>query len=659
MNKTSYLNHIQGLRAIAVIFVIFYHLTKNFSFGYVGVDIFFVISGFVISKSIYENLNNKNYIIYFFFKRLRRILPVLLFVLVISMIAYFILGNLVNSDRVIKTFITSTLGISNIYFLRNKEDYFAENLDNLFIHTWSLGVEEQFYFFYPFLFLIIFFLKKEKIFLYFLSSIIILSLIYFIIESDVNKYFWSPFSRFWEIGFGCLIFFFRNNFKIIKKIIFFSFLLIIFFYIFNLLDLKKIFLFLTISSTGYLITLNKKNNLRIFLEHKYLLFVGKISYSLYLVHYPFLYFLNIYFETNLINNLTYLLIIFITSTLTYKFIEKPFKKIKFQLNNKSKKVLVSIPISLMIAIFLIYNFSGLRPSFNFNNIEEFKKINLISNKFQKYFINTTSYKEFTFENISPKKCLMNSFDKKIILERCFQKNNSNNLILAAGDSHSAHLMPILLDKSNNFDVLFSNIEGGLYVPEIIKFENGALSLKVQEHFYKTINLFQELSKNYKNSYLIISSNYLSHTKYNKIYDINNKILNDEKIIASKIISNFEKYFQEKNINVIFISALPEPPFSIYECLQEIEFKNKNKNFCDYKIENNLINELNVGFSRLDNSYKNINFFNINKFICSDLNCNFFGRDNLNNVIITDQSHLSSEFSLQIKDIFYSYIKGII
>ena len=58
MNKTSYLNHIQGLRAIAVIFVIFYHLTKNFSFGYVGVDIFFVISGFVISKSIYENLNS-------------------------------------------------------------------------------------------------------------------------------------------------------------------------------------------------------------------------------------------------------------------------------------------------------------------------------------------------------------------------------------------------------------------------------------------------------------------------------------------------------------------------------------------------------------------------------------------------------------------------
>ena len=122
------------------------------------------------------------------------------------MIAYFILGNLVNSDRVIKTFITSTLGISNIYFLRNKEDYFAENLDNLFIHTWSLGVEEQFYFFYPFFFFnYFFFLKKEKIFLYFLSSIIILSLIYFIIESDVNKYFLVTFfkilgNRFWMLN---------------------------------------------------------------------------------------------------------------------------------------------------------------------------------------------------------------------------------------------------------------------------------------------------------------------------------------------------------------------------------------------------------------------------------------------------------------------------
>ena len=171
MNKTSYLNHIQGLRAIAVIFVIFYHLTKNFSFGYVGVDIFFVISGFVISKSIYENLNNKNYIIYFFFKRLRRILPVLLFVLIISMIAYLILGNLVNSDRVIKTFIASTLGISNIYFLRNKEDYFAENLDNLFIHTWSLGVEEQFYFFLSvFIFNYFFFKERKYIFIFFILN---------------------------------------------------------------------------------------------------------------------------------------------------------------------------------------------------------------------------------------------------------------------------------------------------------------------------------------------------------------------------------------------------------------------------------------------------------------------------------------------------------
>ena len=155
---------------------------------------------------------------------------------------------------------------------------------------------------------------------------------------------------------------------------------------------------------------------------------------------------------------------------------------------------------------------------------------------------------------------MNSFDKKIILERCFKKNNSNNLILAAGDSHSAHLMPILLDKSNNFDVLFSNIEGGLYVPEIIKFENGALSLKVQEHFYKTINLFQELSKNYKNSYLIISSNYLSHTKYNKIYDINNKILNDEKIIASKIISQFRKIFSRKKYKCNFYLSAPRTAF---------------------------------------------------------------------------------------------------
>ena len=61
MNKTSYLNHIQGLRAIAVIFVIFYHLTKNFSFGYVGVDIFFVISGYLITGILVREMEADNF----------------------------------------------------------------------------------------------------------------------------------------------------------------------------------------------------------------------------------------------------------------------------------------------------------------------------------------------------------------------------------------------------------------------------------------------------------------------------------------------------------------------------------------------------------------------------------------------------------------------
>ena len=150
-DKKIFHPHIEGMRGLAVLFVVLYHLNNNFFFGYLGVDIFFVISGYVITKSLITSFdqNSSNVLSDFYSKRILRIYPVLLFIIVITLICYALLGNISNYEVVFKTFVYSAFGLSNIYFLRRSNSYFEDEIDNPLIHTWSLGVEEQFYLVFP------------------------------------------------------------------------------------------------------------------------------------------------------------------------------------------------------------------------------------------------------------------------------------------------------------------------------------------------------------------------------------------------------------------------------------------------------------------------------------------------------------------------------
>ena len=214
MPKSSYRPEIDGLRAIAIIVVIINHFNQELlPSGYLGVDIFFVISGFVITASLAgrTSQNLGDFLIGFYGRRVKRLVPALvLFVCITS-----ILICLVNPSPIhaLSTGIASLFGISNLFLFKQSTNYFAESTElNPFTHTWSLGIEEQFYILFPILAWLSGFsrstIKGSRNLGLIITSLSIFSWISFqflAIQNQPAAYFLMT-SRFWELGIGCLLF---------------------------------------------------------------------------------------------------------------------------------------------------------------------------------------------------------------------------------------------------------------------------------------------------------------------------------------------------------------------------------------------------------------------------------------------------------------------
>jgi len=292
--KTSpfYRADIEGLRAIAIISVIINHFNASLMpNGYLGVDIFFVISGFVITGSLVNNQprNFYEFISNFYIRRIKRILPAL----IVCIITSAILISFVDPEPqlTIKTGAAAILGFSNIYLSNLSINYFAASTNlNIFTQTWSLGVEEQFYLLYPLLFWV--FLKNKKLqskaFTTILLILAIISIVSFFALQNTNPsaafYLMPP--RFWELSSGGIMFVGLSRIKVATGKINPDLVLLGIILILTTAKLSLQFnTILVVIFTMLVIATNKPDSIsdKILTSGK-MIFVGKISYSLYLWH---------------------------------------------------------------------------------------------------------------------------------------------------------------------------------------------------------------------------------------------------------------------------------------------------------------------------------------------------------------------------------------
>lgn len=322
---------INGLRAIAVLSVILFHIDKSLlNGGYLGVDIFFVISGFLITSNILRSVQSNNFSYTDFYdRRLRRIIPALYFTLFICLV--FALIALVPYG--LKSFgqelLAGTIGANNILLYLTTGYWSTASEYKLLYHTWSLGVEEQYYFVIPILFILLkrhFSIKVVFWILFFLSWFA--CLLYN--ENQELIFLMLPF-RFWQLCAGSLLALYYEKIKSNNSAlsIFGLFLILISFISPYFLSRNSaVFSLIPVIGTILVINYNSPDSLiSKLLRFKYISLIGLSSYSIYLFHQPVLAFLRFYFISDppIIWKSFYMILIIPLGILSYKFLENPFR----------------------------------------------------------------------------------------------------------------------------------------------------------------------------------------------------------------------------------------------------------------------------------------------------------------------------------------------
>lgn len=379
---SNYRPDIDGLRAIAVLSVLIFHAgIKSVSGGYVGVDIFFVISGYLITSIIVREIENGNFsIVKFYERRFRRILPALTIVVISSLIVGSILFDASMFVDLGKSAVATTLFSSNILFYMESGYFDGPAHLKPLLHTWSLAVEEQYYIFFP-IFLIIIARLDSKKYAKWLLPLCLLSFITCVVgmKFDSSGTFYLIPTRAWELLIGGALAI--NVLPQVKNQIVTNLfsgvgLLLIGFSIFSFSPSTNFPGIAAATPTlGAAMIIYSGIGGETFvgriLSFRPIVFIGLISYSLYLWHWPVLVYTKYYAIKELGNVEISVMIgmIFTLSILSWHYIEKPFRKKKSQYSRKSIFITSSTVSVIILSVGFLIIFENGFPSRCTNDLE--------------------------------------------------------------------------------------------------------------------------------------------------------------------------------------------------------------------------------------------------------------------------------------------------
>jgi peptidoglycan/LPS O-acetylase OafA/YrhL len=435
---------INGLRGWAVILVLLFHYEiLNFYGGFIGVDIFFVISGFLMTYIISNSYEANTFTISnFYSRRAKRIIPALIILIIFVLVLGFLILPPNELLQLSKHAGSSALFLSNFTYMDEAGYFDTISSNKWLLHTWSISVEWQFYLIYPLILKVIFAItpKHKQTYWHLLFHILaFVSLYYFSIKSSVIKeefgFFMLP-ARAWELIAGSIAFYlfnlkvFRSNIKFLSDI---CILLLILssLLISDAYRWPSSYTLIPVFLTFIIILNNAKNSL--LLGNKMLQFFGNISYSLFLWHWPIFVALNFFFLDTFLWKLLGILISITLAFISYNSVELKFNKLK---TSRSLNIfLISIVILVSLISFKISQSSGYSWRFN-------EDVLIASNEAKnKYDLQRS------------KNCIM---DDAFKFKVCTFGNYKKEGLILYGDSHASSIISALSQATNTNIIYFIN-----------------------------------------------------------------------------------------------------------------------------------------------------------------------------------------------------------
>jgi len=640
----NYRPDIDGLRAVAVLAVVAFHAFPSWvSGGFIGVDVFFVISGYLISINIFDNLEHNSFSFAdFYARRIQRIFPALILILT-ACYAYGWIALVSDEYKQLGKHVAAGANFVSNYILWNEVGYFDNTVDTKpLIHLWSLSIEEQFYILWP---LLLWFAWKHKFNIFTIT--VIITVISFILnikgaKQDMTATFYSPQTRFWELLSGSLLAYIKmfNKPKIDKIEIKLDYWLNFIVYsdkqknesklFLNLISFLGLFLLLCgfwkmnkeLSFPGYwaiipvlgtLLIISAESKAYInnkILSNKFNVWFGLISFPLYLWHWPILSFARIY-QGETPSLYIRVLAVFISTLLawlTYKLVEAP---IRF---GRRRRINIAILVVLMVIVgvcgYYLYNNNGFKQGKSYISFsDQYKRFNNIFYKCENNLILNTS----------------EIYDGNI---RCWQSNTGKPNVILLGDSHAENLfygLASLLKEKN----IAAYIKGGRPSIDDINFNSIFNELLTEDGREKKILLITQYADDWNNGHLVVE--------------------------LQKTI----ELLKNKGYEVALIGDIPQFPNSPTLC-KELNFKFIFRNLignCQINL-NYFIDQKSVYDESLNQIaiLNNIPYVSADSAFCNLNSCSMFDEDL--NYLYIDNNHLNPEGSMRIANILVKELKDI-
>jgi peptidoglycan/LPS O-acetylase OafA/YrhL len=638
----KYRSDIDGLRTIAVALVILNHVGFSFfSGGYVGVDVFFVISGFLITAIIFPMIKKKDFsIAWFLSRRIKRLMPVLLFVIFITMLAFSFILLPQDLMKFYRSIIWIILYGGNFFFWREHGGYFdGGSQEAPLLHTWSLAVEEQYYMLWPLMLLLAVKLFGGKVTAYLSLVVFVVATIFSQWGTEVTlgaAYYLLP-TRFFELLMGsCLAIFWHNLPELNNKT--HHFLSII-----GLALITASALLLTEHSPfpGYnalypvvgtaLLIYSSKGIINKFLSLKPIVFTGNISYSLYLWHWPvFVAIRYMSVDFTLPVQIAAITFTYGLAVLSWKYIEQPLRHVKLSSFPKIATQMYLIPsiFIIFIAIVGIY-FEGYKVRFSPKVVKMDVALNSFASKAR-----SNCHSAFRNSETLPSEVC-----------RFGKIKNSDSRFFIFGDSHANHLIPFLKTLA-----LEANATGQDYTLDrclpVIGLNWGSNLFMAEKCRRRNEQAKQYILAN-DFDYVVLAASWPHYTTQ-RMFTSSRVVDNSQKRVLFKDkLSDTLAMITHSGAIPIFIEDTPTLDGKSPKCPIKKEIFNQQLDCSIKRVDNKMLNGI---LHELKNDFPTLVIMQPHKLICTGTNC-VMALDNL--PLYRDDDHLNEHGAVYLGELYSS------